>query len=114
VSDRLAAMVAELGAGGLGETDLSDVGAVVGATVPERLATLREQMPKAIFLLPGVGPQGGAVERLGAAFGPGRGAGLVPVSRGIVAAHEQLGGDPAAVAREQAARLRQLLWAVSG
>ena len=45
---------------------LSDVGAVTGATRPELLAELREQMPRAIFLLPGVGAQGGRAEDLGA------------------------------------------------
>ena len=36
--------------------------------VPELLERLRELMPGAIFLLPGVGAQGGAVEGLAAAF----------------------------------------------
>jgi orotidine-5'-phosphate decarboxylase len=67
-------------------------------------------MPHAIFLLPGVGAQGGTVEGLGAAFAPGRAGGLVTVSRGIVAAHEQLGGDPAGAAHEQARRLREQVW----
>jgi len=34
----------------------------------------------------------------------------VSSSRGIVAAHEKAGGDPAAAARAEAARLRQLAW----
>ena len=39
------------------------------------LARLRELMPRAIFLLPGVGAQGGSAEQLAAAFtGPGLGA----------------------------------------
>ena len=49
----------------------SDVGAVVGATAPEHLARLRELMPRAPFLLPGVGAQGGRVEDLAPAFAPG-------------------------------------------
>ena len=44
---------------------LSCVGAVTGATRPDHLARLRELMPRAIFLLPGVGAQGGRVEDLG-------------------------------------------------
>jgi orotidine-5'-phosphate decarboxylase len=35
------------------------VGAVVGATQPEYLAALRKLMPEQIFLIPGVGAQGG-------------------------------------------------------
>jgi orotidine-5'-phosphate decarboxylase len=110
VSERLAELTDQLGADGVGDSGLSDVGAVVGATVPERIEALRRRMPHAIFLLPGVGAQGGTVEGLGAAFAPGRAGGLVTVSRGIVAAHEQLGGDPAAAARERARRLRELVW----
>ena len=71
VSDRLATMAAELGAPGIGAAGLSDVGAVVGATAPERMEALRELMPAAVFLLPGVGAQGGQVEQLSAAFAPG-------------------------------------------
>jgi orotidine-5'-phosphate decarboxylase len=112
VSDRLAALVARLGAGGVGGSGLSDVGAVVGATVPGRIESLRELMPEAIFLLPGVGPQGGSAERLGAAFTVGPAGGLVPASRSIIDAHEQLGGDPAAAARAQAERLRAMVWRV--
>jgi orotidine-5'-phosphate decarboxylase len=110
VSDRLAALVTELGADGIGRSGLSDIGAVVGATVPGRLETLRELMPAAPFLLPGVGAQGGRVQELAAAFAPGRAGGLVSASRGIVRAHEQAGGDPASAARAEAARLRELAW----
>jgi orotidine-5'-phosphate decarboxylase len=108
VSDRLAAIVAELGAPGVGATGLSDVGAVVGATAPRRLEALRERMPAAVFLLPGVGAQGGKVQDLAAAFAPGPGGGLISASRSIVDAHRNTGGDPAAAAAGEAARLRQL------
>jgi orotidine-5'-phosphate decarboxylase len=108
VSDRLAAIVAELGAPGVGATGLSDVGAVVGATAPQRLEALRERMPAAVFLLPGVGAQGGKVPDLAAAFAPGRAGGLIAASRSIVDAHRKRGGDPATVAADEAARLREL------
>lgn len=113
VSERLAALVAELGFGGVGRTGLSDVGAVVGATAPEWVAALRERMPEAIFLIPGVGAQGGAVEALGPAFAPGPAGGLIAASRGIVGAHERLGGDPASAAAQEAARLRELVWSLA-
>ena len=71
VSDHLARIVAELGTGGIGAAGLSDIGAVVGATAPERMEALRELMPAAVFLLPGVGAQGGQVDQLSAAFAPG-------------------------------------------
>jgi orotidine-5'-phosphate decarboxylase len=114
VSRRLAEIVAELGEDGIGESGLSDIGAVVGATAPERMAEMREQMPHAAFLLPGVGAQGGQVEELGPAFAPGPAAGLVSASRGIVNAYEKEGGDPAAAAAREAARLRELAWELAG
>lgn len=113
VSERVAGLVAALGADGVGASGLSDVGAVVGATAPAWIGRLRERMPSAVFLLPGVGAQGGAVEALGAAFTPGPAGGLVTASRAIVSAHTRLGGDPAAAARTEAARLRELAWGLS-
>jgi orotidine-5'-phosphate decarboxylase len=110
VSDAIADMVTRLGAPGRGSSGLSDVGAVVGATATERLEALRDRMPDAIFLLPGVGAQGGRIENLAPAFAPGPAGGLVTVSRGIVAAHERAGGDPRRAAAEEAARLRKLAW----
>jgi orotidine-5'-phosphate decarboxylase len=114
VSERLAALVAELGSASIGSSGLSDVGAVVGATAPERLERMRELMPHAIFLLPGVGAQGGRVDDLAAAFVPGPAGGLVSASRGIVAAHERAGEDPSGAAAREAARLRELAWALGG
>jgi orotidine-5'-phosphate decarboxylase len=113
VWERLAAMVDELGRAGIGESGLSDIGAVVGATVPEHLARARELMPHAVFLLPGVGAQGGQVQQLAPAFAPGRAGGLISVSRGISAAHQLSGGDPFEAARAEAHRLRALAWALS-
>ena len=110
VTEHLAHLVEEIGAGGVGSMGLSDIGAVVGATAPDRLAALRGRMPHAVFLLPGVGAQGGNVEDLASAFACGPAGGLISASRGIVAAHERAGGDPAAAAASEAARLRELAW----
>src|SRR3954447_13553502 len=93
---------------------LSSIGAVPGATVPEHLARLRELMPAAPFLLPGIGAQGGRVEDVAPAFAPGRAGGLVTSSRGIVNAHASAGGAPAAAARAEAERLREQAWALAG
>lgn len=86
-------------------SSLSGMGAVVGATAPEHIARLRELMPRAVFLIPGVGAQGGRPEDLGAAFAPGRSAAMIAASRSIAGA-----SDPAAAAEE----LREAVWAVSG
>jgi orotidine-5'-phosphate decarboxylase len=87
------------------ENGLSGMGAVVGATAPEHIARLRELMPQAVFLIPGVGAQGGRPEDLGAAFAPGRAAAIIAASRSIACAD-----DPAAAAEE----LRSVVWSVSG
>jgi orotidine-5'-phosphate decarboxylase len=108
--ERLARMVDELGADHTGDSGLSLVGAVTGATHPEHLARLRELMPRAVFLLPGVGAQGGRVEDLGAAFEPHPAAGLITASRSIVNAHAERGGDPASAAAAAAEELRAQAW----
>jgi orotidine-5'-phosphate decarboxylase len=110
VSERLARMIDVLGAGRIGRSGLSDVGAVVGATAPHMLVRMRDLMPHAVILLPGIGAQGGRVEDLAPVFAPGRSAGLISASRAVVNAHEREGGDPAQGARREAARLRELTW----
>ena len=52
---------------------------------PSTSRALRELMPRAPFLLPGIGAQGGRVEDLAPAFAPGRAGGLVTASRSIAA-----------------------------
>jgi orotidine-5'-phosphate decarboxylase len=108
--ERLARLVDELGASKVGEIGLSSVGAVTGATRPEQLRRLRELMPRAVFLLPGVGAQGGRVEDLGAAFAPHPAAGLVSASRSIVNARADRGGDSASAAQAAAEELRAASW----
>jgi orotidine-5'-phosphate decarboxylase len=108
--ERLAALTEELGRERRGDCGLSLVGAVTGATRPEHLSRLRELMPYAIFLLPGVGAQGGRVEDLGPAFAPHPAAGLVTASRSIVNAYAERGGDPAAAAAAAAEELRAAAW----
>jgi orotidine-5'-phosphate decarboxylase len=103
--ERLAALVDELAPRLIGERGTSGLGAVVGATEPQHIARLRELMPRSVFLLPGVGAQGGQPELLGAAFAPGPAAALVSSSRGIAGA-----ADPAAAAEE----LRGIVWKLSG
>jgi orotidine-5'-phosphate decarboxylase len=112
VWERLAGIVDELGGPGVGESGLSDVGAVIGATVPGHLVRARELMPHATFLLPGVGTQGGRVEDLAPAFAPGRAGGLVSASRSIANAYLDTGEEPAKAARAEAERLRMATWAL--
>jgi orotidine-5'-phosphate decarboxylase len=108
--DRLARIVDELGRKTIGSSGLSSVGAVTGATRPDLLQRLRALMPHAIFLLPGVGAQGGSANDLGPAFEPHPAGGLIASSRSIVGAHKQRGGDPAKAAAEAAEELRKAAW----
>jgi orotidine-5'-phosphate decarboxylase len=103
--ERLAAIVDRSAERLAGSGDLSGMGAVVGATAPQLIERLRELMPRAVFLMPGVGAQGGRPQDLGPAFGPGPAAALVAVSRGIA-------GDPDPAAAAE--RLRAEVWEVSG
>lgn len=103
--EAVARLVAAWGAGGVGASGISDVGAVVGATQPQHLAALRALMPAQPFLIPGVGAQGGRPEDLGPAFAGRRAGAVVAASRSILYA-----ADPRAAAEA----LRAQLWAVSG
>jgi orotidine-5'-phosphate decarboxylase len=101
VFERLARLVAERADRLASESGLSGVGAVVGATEPRHLARLRELMPSSIFLVPGVGAQGGRAADLAPALGDHPASILVTASRSIADAP-----DPAA----QAGELRAALW----
>jgi orotidine-5'-phosphate decarboxylase len=102
--EELAALVAESAPELAGESGLSGVGAVVGATAPQHLGRLRELMPDSVFLIPGIGAQGGKPEDLGPALAPGRPASvLVAAARSIAGAD-----DPAAAAEE----LRASVWSL--
>jgi orotidine-5'-phosphate decarboxylase len=102
--ERLAELVDGLSGRLLGAGGMSGMGAVVGATEPQHLARMRELMPRSVFLIPGVGAQGGRPELLGAAFGAGPASALIASSRGIGA-----DPDPGAAAE----RLRAAVWAIS-
>jgi orotidine-5'-phosphate decarboxylase len=84
---------------------------VVAATAPELIEALRDLMPRAIFLLPGVGAQGGALEPLGPAFAPGRAAALVAASRSLT--DPALAEGDGGASRSVAERLREQIWHLS-
>ena len=95
----------------VGASGLSRLGAVVGATHPEVLETVRSLMPQAVFLLPGVGVQGGQPQDLAAAFTPGPASALVSASRSVIYASS--GADWQEAAAAEAARLADELRAVA-
>lgn len=101
--ERVAALVAGRAGQLEGRSGLSGAGAVVGATEPRHLARLRELMPQAIFLIPGVGAQGGRATDLRPAIGRHPGSIVVNASRSIANA-----ADPAAAAESLRAELWEL------
>ncbi len=86
VAERVAALVDGWGAGFVGGSGLSAVGAVVGATHPEELGRYRGLMPNAPFLVPGYGAQGGTAADIVGAFRPDGSGAVVNASRSILAA----------------------------
>jgi orotidine-5'-phosphate decarboxylase len=71
---------------GAAQSGYSAFGAVVGATHPDELAQLRERLPRTIFLIPGMGAQGGTAEDVVRGVDAnGRGA-VINLSRGIFSA----------------------------
>jgi len=97
----------------VGERGLSAVGAVVGATYPRDVAEARQLLPRAVFLLPGVGAQGGRPADLTPAFAAGPASALVAASRSVIYAYRRDGGDWRTAAGAEAARLTREVWAVS-
>ena len=85
----IAEKVAAWGAPLVGESGYSAVGAVVGATHPKQAAEIRAVLPKAFFLVPGYGAQGGKSEDLKACFNPDGLGAVVNSSRGIISAWEK-------------------------
>jgi orotidine-5'-phosphate decarboxylase len=73
-------------AGLVGGKGYSSIGAVVGATQTHTMTSLRQRLPKSIFLLPGYGAQGATADMTRAAFVGGRGA-IISASRSILYAH---------------------------
>jgi orotidine-5'-phosphate decarboxylase len=99
----------------IGESGLSSLGVVVGATYPRAIGEARRLLPRSILLLPGVGAQGATPADAARAFTSGPASALVNVSRSVIFAYrasEELDWRQAAGA--EAARLRGEIWASSG
>ncbi len=82
-----------------------NIGLVVGATYPEELRRIREICPEMVFLIPGIGVQGGDLE-LAVRYGGRSGGGpILASSRQILYASR--GSNFAGAARQAAIELRQ-------
>jgi orotidine-5'-phosphate decarboxylase len=111
---RVAQLAREWGEEHVGERGLSSVGLVIGATHPRAVGEARRMCPQQVLLLPGVGAQGAGPAEVARAFTSGPASALVAVSRSIDYAFRTTGGDWRKAAQQEAARLRDEIWAVSG
>jgi orotidine-5'-phosphate decarboxylase len=78
------------------ETGWSSLGVVVGATWPQEAVDIRTLLPKALFLIPGFGYQGGELRQFVTALPPGpvgREGGLINSARATLFPPEAATGD---------------------
>lgn len=107
VAEAVADQVADLGCGELGECGYSLLGAVVGATKPEDVSSLRRRMPQQIFLVPGFGAQGGSAEDVKACFKPDGTGAIITASRSVIYAYDPADEDWTAGVTRAAIDLKQ-------
>lgn len=84
LAERLAGLVTEWGSELVGQSGYSSVGAVIGATHPDKIKRLRELMPQAPILLPGFGAQGATAGDAADAFDANGDGAIVNSSRGVL------------------------------
>lgn len=72
-----------------GRSGYGSVGAVIGATHPQQLTELRQSMPNTLFLVPGLGAQGGTAADVAGAFDENGFGAVINSSRAIIFAYER-------------------------
>lgn len=77
----------------IGNCGYSSVGGVVAATHPIQAIQLRKMMPKAYFLVPGYGAQGGSAKDIVSCFNEDGFGALINSSRDIIYAYKKEGGN---------------------
>ena len=80
---RLARLVETLNEGAIGKSGYGLVGGVLGGTIGGLAKDLRDLMPSAMILMPGLGAQGGESSTVKSVMDENGGGAVVPVSRGI-------------------------------
>lgn len=110
----VARLVDQWGAAVRGSSGYSSIGAVVGATYPAELLSIRRAHPSLWILVPGYGAQGGTAADVAPAFDSDGAGLLVSSSRGILAAYresEKLGLNAIEHVRRAATSMRDDLLA---
>ena len=88
IYETVAELVTNWGKELIGEYGYSSISAVVGATYPKQLQTLRKIMPNSYFLIPGYGAQGGKAEDIALGFDDTGLGGIVNASRSLMSAYK--------------------------
>ena len=88
VYEHVISLVEEWGKDLRGKFGYSSISAVVGATYPEQLKTLRKLAPHTFFLIPGYGAQGGKAEDIALGFDENGLGGIVNASRSLMCAYK--------------------------
>ena len=89
VYELMGGMIEEWGADSISGDGYSSCGAVIGATYPRQLASMRKAMPHTFFLIPGYGAQGGGAADAAPGFDGKGGGAVVNSSRGIMLAYRK-------------------------
>jgi orotidine-5'-phosphate decarboxylase len=110
----LAELVHEWGEPLVGESGMSSVGAVVGATHPRAVSDARRLLPRTPMLLPGVGAQGATPADVARAFTAGPASALVTASRSVIYAYRDSEADWREAAGAEAQRLATEVWTAAG
>lgn len=98
--EKIAEWASKRGALLRGDCGYSSLGAVVGATYPHEAKLLRSLMPDNLFLIPGMGAQGGSAQDAVQGFSA-RGAGaVINLSRVLLGAFSPATDSPQALAQE--------------
>lgn len=92
-SEMLADGLNKIAAPRVGSHGYSNIGAVVGATQPHTMQSIRRRLPNSFFLLPGYGTQGGSAETSRAAFNEDRLGAIVSASRSVLYPQPKAGED---------------------
>ena len=85
----VADLIEQWGSNLRGQCGFSSLGAVVGATSGSAIAQLRQAMPHTIFLIPGIGAQGGSLADCAHAFNSDGLGAVISASRSIIFAHRE-------------------------
>lgn len=105
----IADLITKASTASIGEYGYSGIGAVVGATYPDAARRLRQQLPHSLFLVPGVGAQGGGNEGIKACFDKDGMGAIISSSRAIMYPHLYGSSEtsPAIAIRQAAVNLIQ-------